>query len=334
MKSENNNSSKYTVGSLYAGIGGICLGFIKAGADILWANENDKYACITYRKNFNHILYEKDIWRLSPRNLKNVDILTAGFPCQPFSLAGYQKGFEDERGNHFYRILYFLQSIKPKAVFLENVKHLNGHDNGNTLSIITSELKKINYEVKIKIMNTSEYGNLPQNRERIFIVGFRNTRKGINPYIENFKFPSKTRLTRTVKRILERNAAEEKYYYREDKYNFIQLRDSVTDGNTFYQWRRIYVRENKNNLCPTLTANMGTGGHNVPIILDHNGIRKLTPRECFNFQGFPLRFKLPKDIPNSQLYKQAGNSVSIPVVRRIAKRIIKALKEGDSKYKH
>lgn len=334
MKSKNNCSSKYTVGSLYAGIGGICLGFIKAGAEILWANEYDEYACITYQKNFNHNLFEKDIWKLSPRNLKKIDILTAGFPCQPFSLAGYQKGFEDERGNHFYRILYFLETMKPKAVFLENVKHLNGHDNGNTLSIITSELKKINYEVKIKIMNTSEYGNLPQNRERIFIVGFRNTRKGINPYIEKFKFPSKTKLTRTIQRILEKNAVEEKYYYREDKYNFNQLRDRVIDGNTFYQWRRIYVRENKNNLCPTLTANMGTGGHNVPIILDRNGIRKLTPRECFNFQGFPLKFKLPKEIPNSQLYKQAGNSVSIPVVRRIAKRIIKALLEGDMESKY
>jgi len=315
---------------MYAGVGGICLGFIKAGAEITWANEFDKYACQTYKKNFSHELREVDVWKLNPNKLKKVDIITAGFPCQPFSLAGYQKGFEDERGNHFFRILYFLNTLKPKAVFLENVKNLNGHNNGSTISTIKLELERFNYKVEIEVLNTSEYGNLPQNRERIFIVGFRNSRNGKNPYFKHFTLPTKIKLKKTIDKFIEKQKVDEKYYYRDDKYMYEDIINVITQKNTFYQWRRVYVRENKNNQCPTLTANMGTGGHNVPLILSEYGIRKLTPRECFKFQGFTTSFKLPKDVSDTQLYKQVGNSVSIPVVKRIAQKIIFALERGEN----
>ena len=323
---------KYKVGSLYAGVGGICQGFINAKAELLWANEFDKNACITYRLNFNHTLYEEDIWKLDPTKLKKVDILAGGFPCQPFSLAGYRKGFNDERGNHFFRIIDYINALnKPKVVFLENVKNLTSHDHGKTFRIIEEAMRANGYSFHAEVLNSKDYGNVPQNRERIFIVCFKNEEDGSNVYDKYFQFPKPTPLTKKISDIIEKKDVEENFYYRDDKYMYKELAKSITKKNTIYQWRRQYVRENKSDVCPTLTANMGTGGHNVPIILTENGFRKLTPRECFLFQGYPKKFKLPKQMGNSQLYKQAGNSVSVPVIERIAKNIIKALELGDSK---
>lgn len=316
---------KYTLGSLYAGVGGICLGFKNAGVEILWANEYDKDACITYRLNFDHSLFEKDIWELPPESLEPVDILVGGFPCQPFSVAGYRKGFEDVRGNHFFRIIKYAQEVKPKVIFLENVKNLKGHDSGNTFKVIEAALEANDYSFESRVLNSMEYGNIPQNRERVYIVAFKNNEDGSNIHSKNFKFPNPIPLTKTGKDIFETNEVEEKYFYRQDKYMYNELAKSISNKNTFYQWRRLYVRENKSNVCPTLTANMGTGGHNVPLILTDEGIRKLTPRECFRLQGFPPDFKLPEKMSNSSLYKQAGNSVTVPVIERIANNIIKVL---------
>lgn len=156
-----------------------------------------------------------------------------------------------------------------------------------------------------------DYGNIPQNRERIYIVGFLDQN-----VFDQFSFPDPISLTTSISDYLESNV-DEKYYYK-NKSIFKQLEEDITKKNTIYQRRRKYVRENKNNVCPTLTANMWTGGHNVPLILDDKGIRKLTPRECANFQWFPSDFQLP-NIADSHLYKQFGNSVSISVVEKIAK---------------
>jgi DNA (cytosine-5)-methyltransferase 1 len=165
-------------------------------------------------------------------------------------------------------------------------------------------------------MNSMEYGNIPQNRERIYIVGFKSMK-----HHDAFEFPSPVKLTTHFRDLLEKNVSE-KYYYN-DKPLYNRLKDFVIDKNKIYQWRRRYVRENKKGVCPTLTANMGTGGHNVPIILDNKGIRKLTPLECARIQGFPMEFKLPS-ISDSALYKQFGNSVSVPVIEAIAKKILLA----------
>ena len=162
-----------------------------------------------------------------------------------------------------------------------------------------------------------EYGNIPQNRERIYIVGFKN-----KDYCEKFSFPHPTKLTTKVSDLLEKNVLE-KYYYN-GKPLFEKLKKDVKEEGKVYQWRRQYVRENKRNVCPTLTANMGTGGHNVPIIKDKKGIRKLTPLECARIQGFPKDYKLPM-IADSALYKQIGNSVSVPVVEAVAKQIMKVM---------
>ncbi len=310
---------KYRVGELFAGIGGIGLAFKKAGFEIVWANEIDEKACVTYSSNFKHILINKDMKEVSPHDLPDIDILTGGFPCQAFSIAGYQKGFKDDRGNLFFDILRYIEALKPRVVFLENVKNLTAHDNGRTFNIIQKELTKAGYYIKSNVLNTANYSDIPQNRERIYIVCFKSKRN-----YEKFKFPNPISKTRKLRELLEKNVSEE-YSYKNSKY-YNQLKVEMKNPDTAYQWRRIYVRENKNNLCPTLTANMGTGGHNVPLIIDENNdIRKLTPRECARLQGFPDNYKLPKTLPNSALYKQIGNSVSVPVVSAIAKNILQVL---------
>ncbi|MDD4066914.1 MAG: DNA cytosine methyltransferase [Clostridia bacterium] len=313
----------YKVGSMFAGIGGICLGFKQAGADIVWANEIDKNACITYRTNFgDSYLVEDDIKNVKTSDIPDIDILTAGFPCQPFSIAGYQKGFIDDRGNLFFEIIRVLKDKKPKAILLENVKNLASHDNGHTFEVIANALRKNGYFIKKDILNTADYGNVPQNRERIYIVGFRDEKQ-----CERFSFPEPIKLTKSIYDVIKFDEKKEDlYYYNKTKYYDI-LKETMQNQDTVYQWRRIYCRENKNKLCPTLTANMGTGGHNVPLIKDNYDIRKLTPKECLLFQGFPIDYKIPSNLSNSHIYKQAGNAVSVPVIERIAENIMKVLNE-------
>ncbi len=325
-KIEYNNQKEETVKKLktldlFAGIGGIKIGFEKAGFECVFSNDFDKDCKITYDLNFScdqKSLVLGDISKISSNIIPDFDILTGGFPCQPFSIAGYRKGFSDgDRGSLFFEIVRILKDKKPRAFLLENVKNLKTHDNGKTLGVIYSELQKLGYHVDDKVLNTMEYGNIPQNRERIYIVGFLNQEA-----LSKFSFPDKIPLTKTINDCMEKNV-DEKYYYN-GKSLFPKLQKEVVKNNTVYQWRRQYVRENKSNACPTLTANMGMGGHNVPIIADDKGIRKLTPRECANFQGFPENYKLP-NIADSCLYKQFGNSVSVPVIERVAVSIKKAL---------
>ncbi len=309
---------------LFSGIGGIKLGFEKSEFKSVFSNDFDAYCKTTFDHNFTSSkndegLYLSDIADVTSSILPPFEFLTAGFPCQPFSIAGYRKGFMDKgRGDLFFELLRILEDNKPKAFMLENVKNLKTHNAGSTLKIIYQELEALGYHVADAVLNTAEYGALPQNRERIYIVGFLS-KEAYN----QFQFPKKIALTKTIHDCLVTGKVDEKYYYK-GKPLYERIVDDIKSRDTIYQWRRKYVRENKSNLCPTLTANMGTGGHNVPIILDAKGIRKLTPRECANFQGFPKDYKLPK-IADSQLYKQIGNSVSIPVVERIAKEIKKAM---------
>ncbi len=305
---------------LFAGIGGIRLGFEKAGFQTVFSNDFDKNCKTTYDQNFeNSKLIVEDIKNISVEDLPEFDFLLAGFPCQSFSIAGYREGFDDKkgRGNLFFEIARIIEARKPIGFMLENVKNLMSHDNGNTFNIIKQTLQDLGYHLKARVLNSMEYGNLPQNRERIYIIGFKN-----ESYINKFTFPEKKRLTKSFRQILL-SKVPEKYYYN-NKPLYARIKDSVNDKNKVYQWRRKYVRENKKGVCPTLTANMGMGGHNVPIILDNQGIRKLTPLECSRIQGFPDSYKLP-NIADSALYKQIGNSVSVTVIEEIAKNIKAAL---------
>ncbi|EHO06400.1 DNA (cytosine-5-)-methyltransferase [Myroides odoratimimus] len=312
----------FSVGSLYAGIGGICLGFKNANFELAWANEYDKNACITYRKNFKHQLIEEDVFNVDIDSLSKVDVLAGGFPCQPFSIAGYRKGFDDHRGNHFFRILDFVDIIRPKVVFLENVKNLKTHDKGITFKVIENALRERNYSFQSAVLNTKDYGNIPHNRERIFIVAFDLSQLPCADFI--FKFPNPLKRTVFIKDVLEKENIEDKYYYNVSNKHFKLLSQAINSLEEVYQLRRIYVRKNKSNVCPALTANMGTGGNNVPIIKTLQGIRKLTPRECFRLQGFNDSFIIG-GVSDTQLYKQIGNSVSVSVIQRIAENIFKTL---------
>lgn len=334
------SSSKNTIAAFFSGVGGIELGFEQTGEfRVVYANEFDKNAQITYSENHpNTYLDIRDIHSVLENEVPETDIIVGGFPCQAFSIAGYRKGFEDERGDLFFELLRFIKANQPRVVFIENVKNMVTHDHGNTFKVIREALNINGYHIKWKVMNGKDYGNIPQNRERIYIVGFKNKEA-----FDNFQFPEPINLTNKLSDVIDYGTKfDEIYYYRQNKQPFYNiLASEMQEENKVYQWRRKYVRENKSGVIPTLTANMGTGGHNVPLIKTKHGIRKLTPRETFNAQGFPNEFKLPNKMSNGQLYKQAGNSVVIPVINRIASNIAKALEktidslflyESNSKY--
>lgn len=315
-----------TCASFFAGVGGIDKGFEMAGFRTIYANEFDKNAALTFAENFPDVHLDIcDIRDLNEsQDIPDFDILLAGFPCQAFSVAGYRQGFDDEkgRGNLFFELVRIIKKKKPKIIFLENVKNLVAHDNGNTFSVINDTLESLGYHVKPMVLNASNYGNVPQTRERIYIVCFKN-----KSHYRNFEFPKPVKLEKTLQDVIDFDKEQDKkFYYTETCSFYDELTKNIMRSDTCYQWRRVYVRENKSNLCPTLTANMGTGGHNVPLIKTHDGrIRKLTPHECFKIQGFPDNFSLPKSLPNGALYKQAGNSVVVPVIHRIAEEIKKAI---------
>ena len=319
----------YKICSLFAGVGGIDLGFLQTNkCEITYANELDPYAVETYEKNFDHKVDCRDIHDVKINEIPKFDIMVGGFPCTSFSVAGYRKGFEDDRtGDLFFEMERIFKERKPRVIFLENVKNLVGHDKGNTFKIIIQKLEEAGYKDKIKcqVLNACEYGNIPQNRERIYIVAFRDKED-----FDRFQMPMPTALDKNIKDVFNFDTkVEDKYYYTEGRYKgniYKLLIEEMDDDNTVYQWRRRYVRKNQSNLVPTLTANMGEGGHNVPLIKTKFGIRKLTPKECFYAQGYPKDYELPTDMADSKLYKQAGNSVVVPVINRIAENITKALK--------
>lgn len=285
---------------------------------------NDMYNASEEIYNANHInkLINKDLLSIDTKDIPRHDILCAGFPCQPFSLAGEKKGFDDDRSNIFWKIIDIIKKNKPRFVILENVKNLQTHDNKNTFTTIINSLSNEKYYIKYKVLNTSIITGVPQNRERIYILCFKNKKDH-----DNFDFDFPKLENNNITDFLENNISD-KYYYTDRYKVYDTILENVTkhiSENVIYQYRRSFVRENKNNVCPTLTANMGTGGHNVPLIKDDTGIRKLIPKECFNLQGFPLDYIIPNNINDNMLYKLAGNAVSIPVVELIANKIFKLI---------
>lgn len=318
---------KLKVASFFAGVGGIDKGFEKTGCfETIYANEFDRYPVETFELNFPIKADCRDIHDVDTSEIPDFDVMLAGFPCQAFSIAGLRKGFDDEkgRGTLFFELIRIIKDKQPGIVFLENVKNLVSHDNGNTFRVILDELEKEGYRVKYNVLNAMEYGNTPQNRERIYIVGFKN-----EEHYKNFEFPHPIELTRKLDDIIDfETKVDNKYYYTDGKYKgdiYGKLVEAMDDDRSVYQWRRRYVRKNKSGVVPTLTANQGEGGHNVCLVKTKYGIRKMTPHECFNTQGFDKDFKLPQKQAESRLYKQAGNSVCVSVIHRIAENIVKAL---------
>ena len=321
------SKDKYTLVDLFCGTGAFSYAFDKTGqVDTIFANDILDSAEEIFNLNHGVRLTKKNLIDIPDTDIPVSDILTAGFPCQPFSIAGMQKGFDDERSNVFWKILSIIKHNIPNVVILENVKNLQSHDDGKTFKVIIENLEKLNYHIQYSILNTSKITGIPQNRERIYIVCFKD--KTVCDRF-HFDFPEIDLIP--VSEFLEKEIPD-KYYYTNSTIIYDELQKNVTQhisSNTIYQYRRYYVRENKHNVCPTLTANMGSGGHNVPIILDDKGIRKLTPRECFNLQGFPTDYQLPTSFASSKLYSLAGNAVSVPVVRLIANRILEIYKKNN-----
>lgn len=316
------SSPRFTFIDLFAGVGGFRLALQNLQGECLFASEWNSDAAHTYATNFGDYPYGDITLPETKASIpQSFDILTAGFPCQAFSIAGFQRGFDDTRGTLFFEIEDIVSRHRPKVVFLENVKNLVAHDKGNTFKVILHTLEtKLGYRAFYKVLNSMTHANVPQNRERIFIVAFDPLQV---EHYARFSFPDTLPLTTKIQDIVEHSRQDDRLYYNAHKYYEV-LRATITRRDTIYQWRRVYVRENKSLVCPTLTANMGAGGHNVPLILDEYGIRKLSPRECFRFQGYPDEYKLPQ-IANSKLYMQAGNSVTVPLIQRIAQEILKVL---------
>lgn len=312
-----------SVCSLFSGIGGIDLGFIQAGFDIVWANEMDAAACRTYRHNFpNTNLIEGDIKRIATSDIPDCDVLTAGFPCQPFSIAGLQKGFKDRDGNLFFEITRIIDAKRPKVVFLENVPNLMEHDNGKTFLVIFNGLAQFGYTVYYRVLASNDYGNLPQIRKRIYIVAIR---EDISNRLYQYSEPME--LTLKSSDIINRSVKQHDIYYYTEGKMYDRLVAHMKDRKAIYRITDTEVRWTKNQMCPTLTANMGTHKDRMHVVWDDYGIRKMTLREGLDFQGFPKEFYFPNTITIDDAYKQIGNTVSVPVIARLATKIKEMLME-------
>ncbi|HEV8071513.1 MAG TPA: DNA (cytosine-5-)-methyltransferase [Planctomycetaceae bacterium] len=330
------------VGCLFAAIGGFCKAFQLAGATVAWANEKDQFARETFVANFPRIRFiHKPIEDLSVQHdrLEPVDILTAGFPCQPFSVAGEKRGFSDERGLLFLHIIRLLREfgeVKPKILLLENVRNFRTHDKGRTFKRIQTEIQKAGYwfaEKDAHILNTAVHTPIPQNRARIFMVAMSCDHFASNTF--TFPKPLPSTVVRSVWDFLDTRRKQDPYFYFTDESQYYEpFRQAIeaSGKKSIYQLRRSYVRENKSGICFTLMANMGEGGHNQPVIKDRWGIRKLTPRECARLQGYEDSwFTIPTDLSYTQIYKQIGNSVTVPLVAELAQSCLTELAKLDSR---
>lgn len=307
----------FTVASLFAGIGGIDLGFKQAGFEIVWANEIDKFACATYKANLGgeHLL-NCDIRKVNENEIPDFDVLVAGFPCQPFSIAGKQKGFCDDRGQLFFEIKRIIKAKKPKVVFLENVANLIEHDKGKSFEQVYLSLMEEGYIVRYSTQNPKTHANIPQQRNRVFIIAFLDLIQ-----CNRFQYPEEVPLTTKITDIIniheKHNAC---YYYSHTHPLYIEMCKKVQKKALIHRINDYGVSKGY-DICPTLKANMGTFPNRVPILRDDFGIRMLTPYECLMLQGFPESFKFPQGTTLSQAYKLIGNSVCIPNVYNIAKNI-------------
>ena len=314
--------NNFTVGSMFAGIGGIDIAFEQSGFEIIWANEFDAAACRTYRNNLNgDILTEGDIKKVDKNTIPHFDVLAAGFPCQPFSVAGKQRGFDDARGNLFFQIADVINAVKPEVVFLENVANLIYHDGGKTFLVIFSSLASLGYIVKYLNMPANKYSNIPQTRNRTYICAFKNL-----DMCNSFSFPEELPETKDIFEIINRSIKQKDVYYYNEEDSFYELLCRKAPRNDcIYRVFNGDIHPAKTDMCPTLTASMGIRKNAVPVIKDNFGYRKLTVNECLAFQGYPKWFRFPKGTTINEAYKQIGNSVCVPVVNRIAKNIYSTL---------
>ncbi len=317
---EQHKKAKFKYIDLFAGIGGIRIPFQELGGTCVFTSEWDKFAQKTYRVNFGNEP-QGDITKISASDIPDFDILLAGFPCQPFSQAGLKKGFSDTRGTLFFEIERILKEKNPKAFLLENVKQLKGHDKGRTLRVILEHLDSLNYYVNYAILRAGDFG-VPQNRERIYIVGLSKDYFDL-PEGYTFEFPKPINQKTRLGDILEKSV-DEKYTISDALWEGHQRRkkEHQEKGNGF----GYTLFNEESEYTNTISARYYKDGSE--ILIDQGkgkNPRKLTPRECARLQGFPEKFIIP--VSDTQAYKQFGNSVAVPVVRAVAKKIIEEIKK-------
>jgi DNA (cytosine-5)-methyltransferase 1 len=300
--------NKYKTIDLFAGIGGIRLGFEAHGCVTVFSSEWDKEAQKMYEANFGEKPFG-DINLIEPKDIPDHDILLAGFPCQPFSIAGKGLGFADTRGTLFFNIEEIIREKRPKAFLLENVKRLTTHDNGQTFAVILEKLKGLGYTVYHKVFNSLDFG-VPQKRERIYIVGF------LDPIY--FKFPKPLGYYKPLSEILQNDNEIPKSYFLSDTIKEKRM-NAVKGVPPFPSIWHENIGGNISAL-PYSCALRAGGSYNYLVV---NGVRRLTDREMLRLQGFPDTFKI--NLPYSQARKVAGNSVSVPVIKAIAGEIMNAL---------
>jgi len=308
------SKTSYRFIDLFAGIGGIRLGFeqiFKEKSSFVFASEIDKYAQTTYSSNYGH-LPSGDITQIEPKEIPSFDILLAGFPCQPFSNAGLKKGFEDTRGTLFFDIAKIAKEHKPKVVFLENVKGFKNHDKGNTFRVVKETLEELGYKVFSEVLNAKYFG-VPQNRERIYIIGFLD-------HDVNFEFPKPSEHSVKVGDILDKEV-DKKYTISDKLWAGHQRRklEHKAKGNGF----GYSMFTEKSEYTSTISARYYKDGSEILIEQKDKNPRKLSPREAGRLQGFPDDFKIV--VSDTQAYKQFGNSVAVPVIMALAKNILKEL---------
>lgn len=314
---------------LFAGIGGIRLGLQRAGFDVIYSNDFDKFCKITFENYFKEPLDTRKIEDVPFSDIpNNVDLLAAGFPCQPFSLAGLKHGFADPRGSLFEKVAKIIKEKQPRALLLENVKHLKRHNGGKTLNYMLDVLRNdLGYYVPEPQILNSKYFGVPQNRQRIYIVGFKNKH-----HTNTFRYPVENVNVPKLKDVLEKDVNDD-FYFLSQKYLDCLIRHKIRHekkGNGF----GLVILDPEGVSNTLVVGNMGRERNLIkdlssPIAFKKNdqGVRKLTIRECANLQGFPLHFEFP--VSQTQAYKQLGNTVSIPVVEALGLNISKILRKKE-----
>ncbi len=325
----------FKAGALFSGIGGFCLGFQEHGIKTVWAVENDPVAVSTYQKNIPGVRIIADEngpasisdVTVAGNRLEPVDVLHAGFPCQSFSAAGERKGFDDPRGKLFYEIIRIVNEFgdeRPSVLVLENSPNIRMGDGGSWFIELTKEIKKAGYwfrDANCAELDAYDLTRVPQKRNRLFMVAFSRQA------FRNGKFSFPEPQVQPLKNLADfisfsGDLDDDTYYLHEENRYHKMILEKIDNPFCIYQLRKFLVRVKEPGVCPTLTANMGLGGHNVPFIVDAKGLRKLTEYECLRLQGFPDWFRFPDEVPRAKRYMQIGNSV-IPLVSALLAENIK-----------
>jgi len=327
----------YTYGALFAGIGGFCAGFEKVGFQGVWANDISEESYKAYRINYPKTrFYLGDIRNLDPCELDIVDVLHAGFPCQSFSVAGNKLGFNDERGQLFFSLVELVEALnklqkKPKILLLENSENILIGNSGNWFEEIKVNLRKLGYwfsERNAVVLGLDTHAGLPQQRRRAFMCALSTECFDYNPFSSEL-FERADQIS-SIEDYLELDQDHDDYYYLDPENKYYKIIKNASeptkeDVGRLYQLRKYQVRVKEKGVCPTLTANMGKGGHNVPFVRVGEKIRKLTERECLRLQGFSDGFYFPDNIARGQRYELIGNSVSPQISKKLARVILKIL---------